>query len=457
MSYENGNARGGVNLQKSLATAPVALAGLLLLFFTATSLADDVMIDTDKWVILPIAVALAAVLGRIGVIAPLGNVSSHRTAVISLGFAALAFVANALGFADPILATTFTFVGIATLLLVQSERNEEATILLVTIAAFHLSVSYAAAMPELTLAEGAQLQTQLIDLQRGIIGADFFAFWFASIVYGVILAILFRGTLDEAGRGRIFAHLPERFDLSSAKETLIFMGVILSANLIPLFWLAGFTDAAVFESHLYLGSVWAITTTIIVMFVAFCRAERWHVIGALVALNWIIYSLAHLVEIGNHLPARLEFFAGNDTMGAGSWFLLTFWANVLAVMLGVRGYFGDIAPRREPSGYRIWWNDNSYPILVGSAVIIGFAIRTGWNVMPAMNANITGLWDMTGGSDPWYMKRVVDYIVAERSHFIFDADRAYPAGGINPRPPLFSWCLALGGFAPEGLTGTPAQ
>ena len=457
MSYENGNARGGVNSQKSLATAPVALAGLLLLFFTATSLADDVMIDTDKWVILPIAVALAAVLGRIGVIAPLGNASSHRTAVISLGFVALAFVANALGFADPILATTFTFVGIATLLLVQSERNEEATILMVTIAAFHLSVSYAAAMPELTLAEGTQLQTQLIDLQRGIIGADFFAFWFASIVYGVILAILFRGTLDEAGRGRIFAHLPERFDLGSAKETLIFMGVILSANLIPLFWLAGFTDAAVFESHLYLGSVWAITTTIIVMFVAFCRAERWHVIGALVALNWIIYSLAHLVEIGNHLPARLEFFAGNDTMGAGSWFLLTFWANVLAVMLGVRGYFGDIAPRREPSGYRIWWNDNSYPILVGSAVIIGFAIRTGWNVMPAMNANITGLWDMTGGSDPWYMKRVVDYIVAERSHFIFDADRAYPSGGINPRPPLFSWCLALGGLALEWLTGTPAE
>ena len=61
MSYENGNARGGVNSQKSLATAPVALAGLLLLFFTATSLADNVMIDTDKWVILPIAVALAAV------------------------------------------------------------------------------------------------------------------------------------------------------------------------------------------------------------------------------------------------------------------------------------------------------------------------------------------------------------------------------------------------------------
>ena len=64
---------------------------------------------------------------------------------------------------------------------------------------------------------------------------------------------------------------------------------------------------------------------------------------------------------------------------------------------------------------------------------------------------------MTGGSDPWYMKRVVDYIVAEHAHFIFDADRAYPSGGINPRPPLFSWCLALGGLALEWLTGITAD
>ena len=118
---------------------------------------------------------------------------------------------------------------------------------------------------------------------------------------------------------------------------------------------------------------------------------------------------------------------------------------------------GDIAPRREPSQFRLWWKDNSYSILIGSAVIVGLLIRTGWNVLPAMNANITGLWDMTGGSDPWYMKRVVDYIVAEHAHFIFDADRSYPSGGINPRPPLFSWCLALGGLALEWLTGIAAE
>ena len=51
-----------------------------------------------------------------------------------------------------------------------------------------------------------------------------------------------------------------------------------------------------------------------------------------------------------------------------------------------------------------------------------------------------------GGSDPWYMKRIVDYILANNSHLIFDADRAYPMGAINPRPPLFTWSLALGGM-----------
>ena len=39
----------------------------------------------------------------------------------------------------------------------------------------------------------------------------------------------------------------------------------------------------------------------------------------------------------------------------------------------------------------------------------------------------TGNWDMTGGSDPWYMKRVVDYIIANNAHLVVDADRFYPS------------------------------
>ena len=51
------------------------------------------------------------------------------------------------------------------------------------------------------------------------------------------------------------------------------------------------------------------------------------------------------------------------------------------------------------------------------------------------------------------MKRAVDYVVAHHSHFIIDADRAYPLGGVNPRPPLFTWSLALGGLAIHWITG----
>ena len=40
----------------------------------------------------------------------------------------------------------------------------------------------------------------------------------------------------------------------------------------------------------------------------------------------------------------------------------------------------------------------------------GFIVRVVWNVIPAMNASVIGEWDMSGGSDPWYMKRIIDYV-----------------------------------------------
>ena len=63
---------------------------------------------------------------------------------------------------------------------------------------------------------------------------------------------------------------------------------------------------------------------------------------------------------------------------------------------------------------------------------------------------------MTGGSDPWYMKRIVDYILANNAHLIFDADRSYPLGGVNPRPPLFTWSIALVSMLLEPMLGEDA-
>ena len=158
MSYENGKT-GDVGQYNGLVSTPAVLAGILILFFAATSLADDVMIDTGKLVILPVAAALAAVMGRFWVSALPEDSPINRNSVFVMLFAIVPIALEFLGFIDAILATTFAFMAISTLILVKSNRNEEATILFTMVAGFHVSVAYAASMPELTLSEGDNLQT----------------------------------------------------------------------------------------------------------------------------------------------------------------------------------------------------------------------------------------------------------------------------------------------------------
>ena len=85
MSYENENAEADASSMKGVATAPLALAGLLVLFFGITAFADDVMIDIGKLVVLPVAAATAAALGRIGIIA-----TPNKSLVYSFAFVAAA-------------------------------------------------------------------------------------------------------------------------------------------------------------------------------------------------------------------------------------------------------------------------------------------------------------------------------------------------------------------------------
>ena len=310
MSYENGKT-GDVGQYNGLVSAPAVLAGLLLLLFAATSLSDDAMIDTGKLVILPVAAALAAVMGRFWESAIPEDSPLNRNSIFALLFALGPIALEIFGFIDAILATTFAFVALSTLILVKSNRNEEATILFSMVAGFHVSVAYAASMPELALSEGDSLQNLLIDVQRAGIAANFFSFYAASLMLGSILAVLFRGVLYEGGNGSLFDRLPKKIDFSEHRDILITSFILLIVNLIPLYSLATISDAATFEEHHYLGGVWALVTSVVVMFVAFCRAERWHVLGAVVAINWLIYTLSHLVEIGVSLPEQLEFLAGN--------------------------------------------------------------------------------------------------------------------------------------------------
>ena len=425
MMNENNTATESTLSQTGVASVPAVLAALLALFLGADYVANGVM-ENDGYtqvLILPVVASLAAALGRIGVFASFGQLSQFRSAIVIFGFlsaaAIISLAYNLFESVGRIGALTFALVGISTYVQIRSGRREEASILLSVVVGFHLAVSHAA-NSVLDSSDWAGSAPDLIDTHRAVIASVFFAFWAASIVAGVITTALLRGKIESAGSGALGA------PLSSSNKVLMYaLLTILVIQTIPLVWLGQLTGVQEFADHMYLGSVWALFTTAIVLFVAFCHCERWNVIGALVAVNWLLYTLGHLQEIGNEFPS---FLTGDDAMSTFSWFFLGFWLNVAAIMIASRGYFGDISPRHEPSKARVWWQRNSYSIIVALAIFVAFAVRTGWNVLPAMNASATGLWDMTGGSDPWYMKRVVDYIVAERSHYIFDHDRAYPMG-----------------------------
>ena len=445
MNDDNDATKGGFS-SKNLLPVPAVLATLMVLFLGTDYVANGGT-ETNGYadlLILPVIAAFAAFIGRIVV-----DQSSKRNSIIilsSLSAILFCFIAPEFTPIVPMEAFTFAFVFVSTVFLYKHNWNEESSILLSMIIGFHLAISFATRY-SLDKSSWAGSPDELVDLIRGSIASVFFAFWIASITLGILVTLAIRGRQTNPGLGPWFRDIPSMMP----KAGLITAGIIFLINMIPLIWLSTIDDVDSYNNHHYLGSVWALFASIVVLFVSFCNSERWHVLGTVVALNWLMYTLAHLHEIGNELP--ISALEGDNNVSLFTWFLLVFWLNVGAMMVAGRGVFGDVAPRREHSDFRKWWNQHSYGIMVGSALVIGLAVRTGWNVLPAMNASGTGLWDMSGGSDPWYMKRVVDYVVYQKSHLIIDADRAYPMVAINPRPPLFSWSLALGGLFLHWLSG----
>lgn len=75
--------------------------------------------------------------------------------------------------------------------------------------------------------------------------------------------------------------------------------------------------------------------------------------------------------------------------------------------------------------------------------IFSLYIRTAWTIEPATEDG----FQLTGGSDPYYHKRVVDYVADNGEHLERDPMLNYPYGAINNRPPLFDWSIAIIGLA----------
>ena len=82
---------------------------------------------------------------------------------------------------------------------------------------------------------------------------------------------------------------------------------------------------------------------------------------------------------------------------------------------------------------------------VGLLVLIflfSLYIRTAWTAEPATEDG----YQLTGGSDPYYHKHVVDYVVENGKHLERDPMLNYPYGANNNRPPLFDWSIAIIGL-----------
>lgn len=76
-------------------------------------------------------------------------------------------------------------------------------------------------------------------------------------------------------------------------------------------------------------------------------------------------------------------------------------------------------------------------------------VRSYFNAEPAQEDG----YQLTGGSDPYYHKRVSDYVLDTGMHLKKDPMLNFPVGGTNNRPPVFDWSMSVLGTAFSPLNG----
>ena len=415
---------------KGILGGPILLAAAFFVFLITAQVSGlNGWTDEIALLALPAVAATGAAFGRI---------SSEHPSVTKLDdwIAPAILIATSLGaslVAPAALCITFLLTSMGTHVLTSKGRPIEANFLVGSIIGIYFAMIYAL---NSEIPDGSQT-----DAARAYLGARFSSMASVMVMGALYASLMLSKTLDRNSRSGMLSELP--FDIKN-KSTHLAAGAIMASLLVPMVWLATIDDPSVYDNGAFLGPFWGLFSAAVVMIVCLFKAERWNVLASVASLNWVIYTLGRLSDVGvSGFPAALT---DDGSYPMILWLLITFWSNVGIIVLASRGYLGAMAPLREPSHLRKWWQNHNYAILVGMALVVGFIVRVVWNVIPAMNASIIGEWDMSGGSDPWYMKRIIDYVAYERAHLVFDADRNYPVGGLNPRPPLFSWSLALGGI-----------
>ena len=458
------------NVAWGLARAP--LAAIILLLMTMAMYPLGVTYDQENAImtqVLPfVLLTIGAMFGSVPriVFSNLGVKPAHVTLLI---FAPLMIAA-----AIPQLILGNTLLGVLFLVLAfgvhifdRVGRNDEANLLIWIVMGFYASLSFSSvAAPVwdgLAYTNGAWLPElgdnywSSMDGHREATAYLFFNGWLITSLIGLLVTFGIRGRFIAPSQSGWFSHLPKIVSGKPYIPLYAGFGFWLATHLISA---ASFFVATPGEriSGDTIGVWWPLFSGIIAIIAAYCFAENLRTRGSLIAVNWILYSIGSFHESGIIMDGSANwhsYFVG--TNGIFVWFFLFFWLNVAVVMLSVKGKLGDVSPRREPGAAKKFWSAYWYGITVGLALFTGLLVRVVWNVLPFMNATGTHEWDLTGGSDPWYMLRTVEYIIAEHNHFIIDMDRSYPLGAINPRPPLFSWSLALGGMLLAPLLGVPTS
>ncbi len=447
-----------------LLLAPIAV---LLAMLTDTIGGFGLGFDNDLMPLL--IVAAGAMVGRVPTLLVEQGVLRTSPSSLSLG---TIVVGGALGLGIieamdgmALAGLLFALNMILTHLLVVGQREEWATVLTFTSIGVLTGMAAAAAagnnpavLTELYTVEGGQTYPTLNEYREAMTFV-FFSVLGMFIALGAMVAVLARGTLLKPGQGW-FSHVGSSDKPANMHALPLILGLLTwalahAATLWQFYSVStadrlDITIEAGYHGHF---GVWmAALTGLVALVVAGWVAERWYTRSMTLASMWILYLVAAANERGMWANER---FSGS--WGPVLWAVITFFLGVIIYSISTHKSWGGWSNRSEdnPSGARTFWQAHGLQAMIGLAFVTAFTVRSQWYVIPAMNGYGTGTWDLTGGSDPWYMKRVVDYILMQNAHLVYDADRFYPIGGINPRPPLFVWSIALLSMLLEPFLSTP--
>jgi asparagine N-glycosylation enzyme membrane subunit Stt3 len=399
-------------------------------------------------------IAIAAALGmapRVMKQNDLINISAATLSLVTL-IVTLVLSEGAAMYTDSnLLGLIFFIVMFGGYLLDSKGRHEWNTVLIFSIiglwTAMTAAINYANTQTKFYTLEGTDYLRTMA--WQEAIGFVFFNTLAIFVIFGLLAAVLLRGVLTPASDKGWFGYI-KSVDSKWDRATMplqIALAVWTATHIAVLYYFNGLGDLDILAIsgddayHGYIGFWPAALTGVVALCCAWMCAERWFTRALFIGAMWILYIVSSLYESGHWSSTSLE-----GSWAVWIWFGITFFIGVVIYWFATHEEYGGWMNREahEPSQARVFWSNHWAGILTFTAFLLGLAIRIQWNFVPSMNSAGLDSWDMTGGSDPWYMKRVVEYVVAENAHLIWDADRNYPVGGINPRPPLFTWSMAIG-------------